>query len=332
MILVEKLTDDKDRLATLNARFMPASLDGVVQQAEAATGSAGAALPCIKVAVLRRPRSKRLTRGSTSFVWFGPRTTTAVGCSTSLKRGNITKVLPPKRVRRPLVSPTIASARETKTDRAERVAGLLQCPSDPATNAVRRGVFCALIPFSGKFRRKNKIMAINRGVDRDGNGRKSGRADWAGGIWRSAWISLNKRERNMTNPFQPSPRSGVDRRRRLIASLNGRSIERAYQDDGAIRADLEAEAGDAVNDADPLVTHEMLDHLRELIDAPLRKSNRRQQKHARRVVFQQRRRGDRPRFPGERVARSPGIGLGPDLARSRPFLQGPDRRVETWTL
>ena len=69
----------------------------------------------------------------------------------------------------------------------------------------------------------------------------------------------------MTIPLNEPLRPGVDRRRRLIAALHGRAIERAYRDDKAIRADLEAEARDAENDVDALMTPEMLDHLRELI-------------------------------------------------------------------
>ena len=40
-IMVQEQSNDKDRVSNLSARFMPASLDGVVQKAEAATGSRG---------------------------------------------------------------------------------------------------------------------------------------------------------------------------------------------------------------------------------------------------------------------------------------------------
>lgn len=70
----------------------------------------------------------------------------------------------------------------------------------------------------------------------------------------------------MTKPGTESAGVGVDRRRRLFASLQGRPIESVFGDE-AIRADLEAEARGAALDGDRLISAEILDHLRELIAA-----------------------------------------------------------------
>jgi hypothetical protein len=68
----------------------------------------------------------------------------------------------------------------------------------------------------------------------------------------------------LTPPSTPVPPAGrMERRRRLVEELQGRTLDQAYLRPD-IRADLEAEAADP--DPDSLITQEQLDQLRELLN------------------------------------------------------------------